>query len=216
VSRLKAEHFGDNGGRPIILHRRELVRREGPFAVLHDPDRAAAFNTDLLDKMNTLPFRIITVQIDKKEHLDRYDRWHFDPYHYCMRCLLERYVLWLNRHDIHGDVFVESRYRKADKKLKASFERVYQGGTDNVPPRMVQKRLTSHTPRLLTKQADCAGLQLCDLIAHPSARAMRFVRDGKPLPDDFGAKITDILNQRVYMRHPKSHKIEGWGTKWLP
>jgi hypothetical protein len=201
---------------PVVLHRRDIVRREGAFACLRNPDLCKKFDDLMLDVIEQAPYRALTVQIDKKQHLDEYSTWHFDPYHYCLRCLIERYVLYLNRHNASGFVAIEPRYKKADKKLKASFERIFLDGTENLTARFVQRRLLSKTIRFFPKSANVAGLQLADLIAHPSARHMRFVRDGRRPPEDFGGRVAEILVRRRYARNPENGTIPGWGTKWLP
>lgn len=113
-------------------------------------------------------------------------------------------------------MIIEPRNKTVDKKLKASFQRTYEGGTEHLPSRTVQARLLSRDIKFQPKQANCAGLQLCDLIAHPSFRAMKLEREGLPQPTDFGAQIVEILERRRYARHPKTRVIDGWGRKWLP
>jgi hypothetical protein len=201
---------------PVLLHRREIVRREGVFGALGDEALATTFNAALLAMFREVPYLAITVQIDKLAHLATYGVWHFDPYHYCMRCLLERYVLYLRRHGWTGDVVVEPRNKKVDKKLKASFERTYREGTENIPGAIFQKHLLSKDVAFFGKKANVAGLQLADLLAHPSARAMRFERDGIEPPNDFGTKVVEILVDSRYARHPSTKLIDGYGTKWLP
>jgi hypothetical protein len=216
IDQLKTDLFGHSPNRPVILHRREIVRREGPFAVLRDPDIDRLFRFRLLNVIRSMPYRAITVTIDKKEHLDRYHVWRFDPYHYCLQCLVERYVQWLHRHYCTGDVVIETRFPKVDKKLKASFQRIYRLGTDYVDRVLVQSRLTSHDIKLLPKTANCAGLQLCDMIAHPSFRAMRRAREKLPRLKDFGYEVVSILENQRYIRKPGTQQINGWGRKWLP
>jgi uncharacterized protein DUF3800 len=159
------------------------------------------------------------VILHRREIIDRagrYGVWHFDPYHYCMRCLVERFVRWLIRHDWTGDVVAETRYKKGDKKLKASFQRIWKDGTEFIGGSIVQERLTSREIKLFPKSLNCAGLQLCDLIAHPSFRAMKRARDGEQVPDDFGGKVAAILEDKKLARNPRSLAIDGWGRKWLP
>jgi hypothetical protein len=45
-----------------------------------------------------------------------------------------RYVRWLSGRQACGDVMAESRGAKEDRRLKDSFERVYERGSDYVPP----------------------------------------------------------------------------------
>lgn len=131
-------------------------------------------------------------------------------------CLVERYVNYLRRHGWRGDVVAEPRTKKVDKKLKASFERIYALGTDNIPAAVVQAHLLSKDIGFFAKKANVPGLQLADLLAHPSARYMRFEREGYADPDDFGSKVSDILVERRYARNPQTRAIKGYGTKWLP
>ncbi len=142
-----------------------------------------------LGLLKVLPYLVITVQIDKKLHLETYNIWRFDPYHYCMRCLIERYVMYLVSHGFRGDVMIEARFKSADKKLKASFHRVYQEGTEHVQASTTKAALLSSDIQMKPKSANVAGLQIADLIAHLSARHMRFDRDGTPQPKDFGGHI---------------------------
>jgi hypothetical protein len=201
---------------PVVLHRRDIMRREGRFNTLRDDGVKAAFDAELLDLIDKCPYLAITVQIDKKAHLETYSVWRFDPYHYCLRCLIERYALYLKRHQVQGDVVIEPRYKKADKKVKTSFERIYREGTENIPAPMMQAHLLSKDIGFFEKKHNVAGLQLADILAHPSARYMRFQRDGIPQPDDFGSRIAQILVDKHYVRNPHTRCIEGYGTKWLP
>jgi hypothetical protein len=216
IELLKTDFLGHSQDTPIILHRREILQRTGVFAPLRDDETRRAFDVRVLEMIKQLRYLVITVTIDKAEHLERYRVWRFDPYHYCMQCLVERYVQWLERHDWTGDVVVEARFKKVDKRLKASFSHIWAFGTDYVTASTVQARLTSRELKLFTKRENCAGLQLCDLIAHPSFRAMRSRREGNPVPDDFGGKINDILEAEKLARHPQTQEINGWGRKWLP
>ena len=66
-----------------------------------------------------------------------------------------------------------------------------------------------------TKRANVAGLQLADLIAHPSFRATLARREHSPLPNTFGSKIEDILESSKYVRS-YGGQIDGYGKIWLP
>jgi hypothetical protein len=117
---------------------------------------------------------------------------------------------------LYGDVAIEERFKSADKRVKDSFKLLYYEGTPNVPAAMLQKRLLSHDIAFFKKRHNIAALQVCDLIAHPSYRSMKFEREDLPAPIDFGASLIEILADRRYARDPRTHKIDGWGRKWLP
>ncbi|MEQ8968276.1 MAG: DUF3800 domain-containing protein [Azospirillaceae bacterium] len=200
----------------VILHRREIVRREGVFAALRDESLRQRFDADLLDLIRTLPYRVMTVTIDKKLHRDRYPKEPLDPYDYCLRALLERYVRWLMRHGFRGDVLIEPRFKKVDRSLKDSFRHTVETGTPHIPSAAFREHLLSSDIKFFAKSANIAGLQLADILAHPSQRAMRARRDGSTLEGDLGARIVEILEASKYFRNPKTGEISGWGTKWLP
>jgi hypothetical protein len=85
-----------------------------------------------------------------------------------MRAIVERYVLWLNRHDLTGDVVAEPRFKKVDMALKKSFAYIYSHGTEHIPPQIIQRRLTSHEIKFDPKANNVCGLQLVEMIAHPA------------------------------------------------
>lgn len=215
LRQLKVDVFGP-GHEGIIFHRREIVRREGVFAVLKDPAIAARFDAGMLRLFKGLPYLVSTVAIDKRAHLDLYGEWTRHPYHYCLVNLIERYVLWMRRHDYTGDVAIEPRNPKPDRAVKEAFTEIYMRGTDHVKPHIIQNHLTSKEIKFIHKQDNCAAMQIVDLIAHPSSRGMRLERLNQPAPEDFGTKVVDILERWKYARHPKSRIRDGWGKKWLP
>jgi hypothetical protein len=215
VEALKSRHFKSHPDEPLILHRKQLINREPPFHALRDPETERAFNTELLALLDRLECTVFTVVIDKREHRDRYKVWRFDPYHYCLMVLVERYVRWLAEVGAVGDVMAESRGKREDLRLKESFSRVYASGSEWISAEQVHERLTSCQLKVKPKAANVTGLQLADLIAHPSCAHMRAQREGRALSATFGAQIVDILVRLKYRRSP-SGVIERWGTKWLP
>lgn len=215
IEDMKARFFQSHPDEPIILHRKELLNRKYPFECLKDPVTAQAFDSELLSMLTTLDYIVVTVVIDKLEHWNRYQVWRFDPYHYCLTILVERFAMWLRTNNTEGDVMAESRGGKEDKRLKASFERIYVQGTDYMKPDQFAACLTSRQLKVKTKSNNIAGLQIADLIAHPSYRATLARRNGQALPTNFGGEVARILEESKYNRNTRG-KIDGWGRKWLP
>ena len=212
---LKRRYFGSHPDDPIVLHRKELVNKEPPFAALDEPATAAAFNREFLEQLRQWEYTVITVVIDKLHHMEQYQVWRYDPYHYCLKVLIERYVRWLQNNTSMGDVLAESRGGKEDMRLKQSFERVYTEGSDWVPPELIQAHLTSRQLKVKPKANNIAGLQLADVIAHPSYKVALARHNGEALPQTFGGQIGQILEVSKYYRGP-SGRIDGWGIKWRP
>ena len=217
MNQIKREFFQRDPDEPVIFHRKELVNKRPPFHSLRYPEVEKRFNTALLMALARWEYDVITVVIDKKEHRDRYQAWHHHPYHYCLQVLLERIVLFLRRRGHRGDVMVESRGGKEDRKLKDSYARLYRGGTDYIPPGRWQERLTSCELKVKPKITNIVGLQLADLIAHPSRREVliehRLIVDNRRI---FGDQICAILRQSKYLRDRRTGRIDGFGKKLLP
>jgi len=132
-----------------------------------------------------------------------------------MKVLLERYVLWLQSMRVQGDVMAESRGGKEDMRLKASFLGLTEGGTEHIGAETIQKCLTSKQLKVKPKSNNIAGLQLADLVAHASFKAVQARKDRTALPDTFGGQIAKILEDSKY-RRSRTGQIEGYGRKWLP
>jgi hypothetical protein len=215
LEQLKAAFFGSHPDEPVILHRKELVGKKPPFAALRDPETRERFDKSLLGLLTDLEYQLVTVTIDKQEQLTRYRVWQFDPYHYATQVLLERFVMWLERCGACGDVLAESRGGPEDMRLKRSFARVWEEGTQFMEACRFQSALTSRQLKVKPKANNIAGLQIADLVAHPCFRMMLCEREGEAMTAAFGRQVVELARGAKYLRSP-SGKIGGWGTKWLP
>jgi len=212
---LKAHFFDSHPDDPVILHRKEILNKRAPFESLRDPTTEQLFNNELIRLIGNLEYTVFTAVIDKLEHQRHYQIWRFDPYHYCLTVLVERYVLWLRTKSAFGDVMAESRGGKPDLRLKDSFLRVYEKGSDYIDAEEFSKYLTSRQLKVKPKSNNIAGLQLADILAYPSFRATLARHNNEKLPDNFGGLIAKILERSKYYRSPLG-QIQGWGQKWLP
>jgi len=109
----------------------------------------------------------------------------------------------------------ESRGGKEDMRLKASYKRVYNEGTEYVAVEKFATFLTSRQLKVKQKSNNIAGLQIADLVAHPSYKATLARKNKQSLPSNFGGKIARILEKEKYYCSPNG-KIDGWGRKCLP
>ena len=215
IEKLKTDFFGQHPDEPLILHRKELVNRQPPFSALRNPAVELSFNNSLLGLINTLDYKVLTVVIDKLQHLEQYQVWRYDPYHYCMEVLIERYAKWLKRNGAAGDVLAESRGKREDLRLKAAFSRIHERGTRYVGQEVIQDVLTSKELKVKPKANNIAGLQLADLLAHPSYKCALARKLNQRLAENFGGRVAAILEESKYDRST-SGTIDGWGRKWLP
>ena len=170
LERLKNTYFNSHPDEPIVFHRKELLYANPPFSILQDENLRAKFNHDYLTFLDKSEFTIISVLIDKQEHNEGYETWKYDLYHYCQEILLERFRLFLHLKNSIGDVMIESRGGKEDMRLKKSFEKLMENGTQYLKPEELSAVITSKQLKVKPKNANISGLQLADLVAHPIRR----------------------------------------------
>jgi len=214
IQRIKSEILELDPDEVIPLHRKELMQKVHPFKTLRNPAKATAFNEAILNLLNDLPYIVVTVVIDKEEHLRRYAQWSNDPYHYCLKILFERYCLILNKRNGRGDVVAESRGKREDERLFKAYEQLY-GNPAPIRPEVCERCLTSKNLKIKRKEQNTAGLQIADLIAHPSSMHARSVYRDEPQLADFGGRVVEILKRRKYHRSIFG-RVNGYGLKWLP
>jgi len=208
---IKSRYFRSHPDDPVIFHRKEMVNAKHPFGALKDPVVLEKFDRELLELLSTWDYTVITVCLDKKKHKETYTTWRYDPYHYCLAVLLERYVFYLNRANSQGDVMAESRGGKEDMRLKDSFHRLWDRGTEYVDSPQFQRTLTSRQLKVKPKANNIAGLQLCDLVAHPSRNEI--LREHGQLGREMGPfanRIIEILRRKYDQRDGRTY-----GKKFL-
>ena len=217
IEDLKRRFFIADPDVPVIFHRKDMVNKRRPFQALRDPKIEAEFNETLLWKLKDWEYTVITVVIDKYAHKKKYSIWQYHPYHYCLSVMLEKYVLFLYYKKSTGDVMVESRGGVEDKKLEESYTRLYENGDEYIPSEIWQHCLTSSQLKVRQKSQNMCGLQLADLLAHPSRREVlldhSLIEDKREV---FGDSITKILRDSKYHRHYKTGEIYRFGKKLLP
>lgn len=196
---LKSKYFDSHPDDPVILHRKDIVNGKPPFEVLRNEQIRSRFDDDLLQCLKEWQYTVITVCLDKKKHKDTYQTWRYDPYHYCMAMLLERFLFFLETHKAKGDVMAESRGGKEDRRLKSSFARLWENGTEYVAPGRFQSVLTSKELKVKPKSNNISGLQLADIVAHPSRNEI--LRESQMIDTHlapFAQKIVNILAEKYY------------------
>lgn len=214
LARLKRDIWGPRPDRPIVLHRSDIINQKRAFGVLREPDLRRRFDSALLELVGAAQFRMAAVILDKRNHLARYTT-PFHPYHFATAALLERYGGWLDRFHSVGDVMAESRGREEDLQLKQAYRNLYTAGTHFVPHARFQRVLTSRDIKFSNKQADIAGLQLADVLAHP-VRAHCLAERGlasRPAAG-FGSEMVAAVLPK-FNCHAFHGRIDGYGRVYL-
>lgn len=218
VRRIKRAYFQSDPDEPIIFHRKEITRFQGPFKVLYgDALLRQRFGDEMLAHFEKWDYVAILVTIDKRRHFETYSVWRYEPYHYCLATMLERYVLFLHYRNLRGDVMIEARGTAPDQRLAQSYGRLFRQGTSNIPAERFQACLTSGEIKIKTKRSNIAGLQLADLLAH-SAHYDHLAENSLVAEQTsaYARQIAKILNLTKYHRNRTTGRITGYGKKLLP
>jgi hypothetical protein len=113
-------------------------------------------------------------------------------------------------------VIAEARGKKQDKDLKKAFMEIYEMGTGQINSRDFVGVLSSSQIKFGSKKDNIAGLQMADLIAHPSRIATINEYEGRPFGNDFGGKIIQALNLLNKYHCNDKGIIKGCGRKLFP
>lgn len=212
---IKANVFEHDPDDPLILHRKEIMGLKGPFGALREPQKRRTFNTAIMRVFKTTDYTIITALIDKAWMLKQSHWTQTHPYHYLMEILVEKYVQFLERVDDIGDLMPESRQGK-DTLLQNAYTEVRQRGSSFVDTKRITSAIRADNLKFRKKRANSAGLQLCDLLAHPSHIYTRTLMKHPVSLGPFATQIAGILVSDKYDRSRMGGKILGYGIKFLP
>lgn len=211
---FKQRHFPHNPDEPVILHRRDLIDRKGPFWRLRDAANRQRFNEEFLKILMDHDYILITVVLDKKNHIENYGPAAFHPYHYCLTAILERYCGWLNYWNAEGDVLAESRGGGEDAPLEEVYRYIYQNGTRFRHTDYFQNALTSREIKIKKKEENITGLQIADLLAHPCKQEVLIRKGRLSATNDFGQQVRDCI-QVKWNRRYDTGEVEGYGMVFL-
>jgi len=190
---LKQSIFPHSPDEPLVLHRDDIINKRSSFGVLRNSGINKQWETSISLFVKEAQFCLFTVIIDKKTHRESYGNAAFHPYHYCLTVLLERYRGYLKSIGGIGDVLAESRGGKEDMSLKAEYQKVWKDGTYYISAPEFQKYLTSKELKVKSKLNNIAGLQLVDLLAHPSKAHILISKGIMPVVASFGANLAQVF-----------------------
>jgi hypothetical protein len=92
---------------------------------------------------------------------------------------------------------------------------VLDRGTNYVAATRLKFRIPATQLKFRSKKDNITGLQLCDLLAHPSQQYVRYRQRHEITFGKFATRLIPILIADKY--HRSEHgMISGYGTKYLP
>lgn len=183
---LKQEFFPHDPDEPLILVRNQMVNGREKFGVLRDPEVAAHWEDRILRFFDKHVSQVITVVLDKEEHLKVAPVPTQRVYSYGMNALTGIYSEWLRFVGGTGDVMTESRGKREDRELKRDFRAFITEGDGLPDVRESRRPISSSQIKLNLKMDNITGLQLADLLAYPSKRGILLdsgrISEGSPSP----------------------------------
>lgn len=217
LDRIKRGHFGahPDDERRLVLHRRDILDRSGPFGVLLDSSRAAAFDADLFAAFERWPYTVFTAVLDKHAFREHHPTNRPEAYSHVLGALVGCYAMWLAERSERGDVMVEARGGKDDRLLKQAYNELLTQGRPDADLDCLNATITSRQLKVRNKSDGVPGLQLADLLAHPSAGALQAHHGFGERPVDFGGRVADLLDLHKYARL-RDGRVANVGLLWLP
>jgi hypothetical protein len=197
-----------------VLHREDIVAKNGAFAKLQDKEIEKRFNDTFLGLLKNLDYKICAVVLDKTSHLERYQKSAFHPYHYCLNVLLERYAFYLGELDARGDVLAEARGKNEDTALKEEYRSFYEKGTYYCKTPLIQQRLTSKEIKVKPKEKMFSGLEFVDLLS--LAAKLDTLHSYHKIPelnDNFCKVIVEHIQDKY--RKSSGGAVMGFGKKLI-
>lgn len=214
-NRIKAAPLREDPDQPIIFHRTDIRGAKGPFEALKYPDIRDEFDRKILQVMSDADYKVITALIDKQWMIDQGHWEQTHPYHFLMEIIVEKYAQFLRRMSAVGDIMPEARGKPQDKALQTQFERCRLTGTTYITSDVIRERIPHTELKFRKKKDNISGLQLCDLLAHPSHFLIRKRLNHDVYLGPFCERVSEILIQQKYDRSYTGN-IQGYGVKHLP
>jgi hypothetical protein len=217
-SKLVEKHFGRKAdGGPHNLHRRVLNSPpdHGPFSVLRDDSKRAAWDTDALSMFKRAKYVVISACVDKIEWYWRYPDWSGDFYEVLVQAVLERAYYFLRTRGV-AEVNIETKNQGRDQRLKENYKKALEHGYTYISGQKLSAVFRSRELNIVMK-SDCRpGAQLADLIAGPALQHIRFMHTNRhPMTGTFVKSLCDILESEKFYRDWRGSP-NGYGRLWRP
>ena len=201
VNKLKIKHFGKTN---IILRSYDIRKQKGEFASLVDMTKRTAFYEALDNFIKNLDFKIIAAAIRKDKLKNQY-RTPDNPYHLCLRFILERAVMYLGRTDEKMIFRIESRQTHNDEKLAEVYESFRNKDQTMFKKDEIQAKLVDLS--FNQKSQNIIGMQIADLVAYPIGKRV--------LDESKENKAFEIIEKKFHKSFKNSSYLN-YGLKIFP
>ena len=213
------KHFGlDANGLPHNIHRRILATvppAKGPFAVLADAGKRAAWDADAMMMFQKAQYTVISACVDKVEWYWRFPNWRGDFYEVLVEAVLERCYYFL-RHRGRAEVNIEWKNAAKNERVKVAYRKALDFGFRFISAQQLNEVFTSRELNILTKDDRRPGCQLADLLAGPAMQHLRMLHGMRDQIDgSFVRQVVDLLEREKFYREG-TRGPAGYGRLWRP
>jgi hypothetical protein len=215
---IVTKHFGTNAdGSPLVLHRRRLNKPpdHGPYSILHDAGKKAAWNAEALSMYRRAKYTVISACVDKVGWYWKYPEWSGDFYEVLVQAVLERSYYFLSRRKGIAEVNVETKGNR-DQRIKEHYRHALVHGFDYISADKLRTVFTSKELNIIKKENCNPGGQMADLLAGPALQHIRHLHTGRhPVTSPFTQELCGILENDKYYREWWGGP-SGFGRLWRP
>lgn len=185
ISEFKEKYWscGEYCGKRVVLHSKEMRHRENAFSMKCIPDYDS-FIEDLCELLESLPFKLVSIVVDKYKHVLMNKERGTKPYgvyEYALALLLERYTFNINQ-KTSGALLFESRNGGADRELYSKALYTVKNGTHYVSGvnfSFLRERIYFNSKRTADNKKSYFMLELADLFSYAVLQHFRATGDSK-------------------------------------
>ncbi len=203
---LKKEFFGRTD---VVLHSRDIRKKQGAFRILVDEAINVYFIKRLNEVITAADFEIVAVVVDKKHYEKVYPFSTFDIYLIALEIIMERMLYRLQPKELGKrtnivKILAEARGGKEDVRLLRAYNRIMDKGNKFNEPERFRDLFTGLNFKRKVESID--GLELADLCAYPI---------GKHVEDPLNSHPSFAIIEPKLMKARK-RGADGVGIKRFP
>ena len=203
---------------PPPLHHIDVLKKRNEFTKLGDITFRTKFNEQYMHIVSERDYTICCVVLDKQTHFEKYGRAALHPYHHCFNIMLERYVMFLNKRNGVGDIVVEVRGKREDRKMREAYKVMYTGGTQFINQNEIKRRIKGSTIKFCQKKELVSGVEFADMLAIPMKHYVLSQYGKHTLSENFSKQVLEEVHaSKKIMASPQdTNVVKGYGLKLLP
>lgn len=204
ADQVKFKYWGRTN---VVLHSREIGRRENDFLILKDPSVEQSFHRDLSQLLVSTGGTCVIAVINKNKAKTL--NWKYeDVYREASRAILEFFVEYLFVKKNKGQIIIESAGTNRDILFYKEYIRLLSNGLSvpSIDHQKMKQIITSIS--FVSKNNQDIEAQIADLLAYPAGHSC-LISDGTKviIPNSYEDSMCTILNRKILKFEDKERGI---------